>query len=363
MAMSLLDQYLERPEIKRLLLSLRAEDIDAIKNHGLRSLDGRILAEMERSGAIGLPGIVPFQIDNVADYARQISRESKSDKGRYDRFVSTVPCFTPPFPSTWFEWNDPSAGPDEATVNAVHVVAEDLWESLEPDEATAVGERYYLSKLPPGWSHLEGISLGPVRWVLDVFSHFRVRGRVIDAYECLLVLVSPSGELSTVYQNGSPAGAATLTYSSDPERWRVLTLEQQNIRARTLKEHFATALIAIGFTHCKNVSQVESPPTPPDVAAKRRKKLGRPETRFRLLMIDPMRETFERSEGSGEPGPGRSFHICRGYFAAYSEDKPLFGKLTGRFWRQAHTRGHIVNGVVAKHYQVKHGELSQLTAP
>ena len=36
-----------------------------------------------------------------------------------------------------------------------------------------------------------------------------------------------------------------------------------------------------------------------------------------------------------------------------SEEKPLFGKLTGRFWWEHHVRGSADDGVVVKDYEVR----------
>ena len=48
----------------------------------------------------------------------------------------------------------------------------------------------------------------------------------------------------------------------------------------------------------------------------------------------------------------RALHLCRGNFATYTADAPLFGKYIGRFWRPMHVRGDQKNGVVAKDYSV-----------
>ena len=45
-------------------------------------------------------------------------------------------------------------------------------------------------------------------------------------------------------------------------------------------------------------------------------------------------------------------HYCRGHFATYTEEKPLFGKYSGKFWIPAHVRGSVKNGAVVKDYCV-----------
>lgn len=48
----------------------------------------------------------------------------------------------------------------------------------------------------------------------------------------------------------------------------------------------------------------------------------------------------------------RSFVICRGHFATYTDDRKLFGKYVGTFWRPDHARGSPEAGEVVKQYAV-----------
>lgn len=114
-------------------------------------------------------------------------------------------------------------------------------------------------------------------------------------------------------------------------------------------------LMAIGFTHCKNVEIVSAAPPPYKVRRKQELKLGRPLTEFKELVIDP-NATQKRTETGyrqARSGSTKSLHIARGHFAHYTEDKPLFGKYTGTFWRPAHVRGSADAGIVYKDYKVK----------
>jgi len=49
----------------------------------------------------------------------------------------------------------------------------------------------------------------------------------------------------------------------------------------------------------------------------------------------------------------RALHICRGHFATYGDDNPLFGKHVGTFWRPMHVRGDKAAGEVRKSYKVQ----------
>jgi hypothetical protein len=48
----------------------------------------------------------------------------------------------------------------------------------------------------------------------------------------------------------------------------------------------------------------------------------------------------------------KRYHICRGHFATYTEERKLFGKYVGRYWIPSHARGNIENGSIEKDYVV-----------
>lgn len=104
-------------------------------------------------------------------------------------------------------------------------------------------------------------------------------------------------------------------------------------------------LFALALLHCKNVSTV------PASGARQRKRLaareGRPVVEYRTLVIDQMRRAVNAGGGGG--GWENRFHICRGHFKEYDE-RPLFGRIRGRFWWPAHARGNPEVGTIIKQY-------------
>lgn len=110
--------------------------------------------------------------------------------------------------------------------------------------------------------------------------------------------------------------------------------------------------LALSFMHCKNVSQrgVEQGSFERQVW---RKKHGRPLVRYHVLDIDPMRKVLNSEGGAQEAGLKKALHICRGHFATYTAEKPLFGNVTGTFWKPQHVRGNAKRGAVVKDYRVK----------
>lgn len=60
-----------------------------------------------------------------------------------------------------------------------------------------------------------------------------------------------------------------------------------------------------------------------------------------------------RTEGGIEQnGLKKALHICRGHFATYTDEKPLFGHFTGTVWKPSHVRGNVTEGIVSKDYRV-----------
>jgi hypothetical protein len=112
------------------------------------------------------------------------------------------------------------------------------------------------------------------------------------------------------------------------------------------------ALLTLSFMHCKNV--VVEDRQPPRRDRRRQDKSGAsPFVTYKVLNIRPMQEVL-RHEGQIErTGLKRALHICRGHFADYTEGNGLFGRIHGRFWIEAHTRGSAKSGVVVKDYDVK----------
>lgn len=119
--------------------------------------------------------------------------------------------------------------------------------------------------------------------------------------------------------------------------------------------YFTPVLLANAFAHCKNVKISEMPPEPQRPLKNSQKRRGVqqvPHYSYHVLDIEPMKEVL-RTEGQSEKtGLTRALHICRGHFATYTDEKPLFGRVTGTFWKPMHVRGSIKAGIAAKDYNV-----------
>lgn len=112
------------------------------------------------------------------------------------------------------------------------------------------------------------------------------------------------------------------------------------------------SLFALSLLHCKNVARVEHAP---DAALQRaRQRRNKPPlTKFYTLEIEPMKQVLKKEGGIESNGLKKALHICRGHFATYSPDRPLFGRVAGKFWIPAHARGSKSAGEAVKDYAIK----------
>lgn len=117
-------------------------------------------------------------------------------------------------------------------------------------------------------------------------------------------------------------------------------------------EWFHIPLLAISLMHCKNVVKVPAPP-PPAPVVKQWERRGRPFLKEYTLDIHPMKRVLATEGGMAANGIKKALHICRGHFATYTDDNPLFGKVTGTFWKPMHTRGSSEIGEIKKDYRIK----------
>lgn len=109
------------------------------------------------------------------------------------------------------------------------------------------------------------------------------------------------------------------------------------------------AALACTFANCKNVSLKDVSETD-QPAAKNMRRLKIPSVRRYTLRIDgksSSRNTDQHDDPEGET----AYHLCRGHFSTYTIERPLFGRLAGKFWIPPHTRGKKKLGEVLKDYE------------
>jgi hypothetical protein len=269
-----------------------------------------------------------FDLQNVHDF--YVTEEEP------DWSVTDIPNWAPPFPSFWAEWEHVHDEEGEAPGRALYgALVGALRRGEGPLEELLDGRHLVYP------AHLSPEDLrARAEWALgfSYFAAYFVPG--LDGRPSWLrlrdwVFVAGDGGAITRARQWHP-----LVDDTCPEG-------ERNAFVNGLLD---TVGMGIAFSHCKNVGHKD------DVRDRgerfhRRQKV--PRFSYRTLVIDPMREVLRREGGLGAGGLGRALHICRGHFATYTAERPLFGHTVGQVWRPPHVRGRAEHGEVVKGYEVR----------
>jgi hypothetical protein len=245
---------------------------------------------------------VPVEITNVYEWA--LEEWAEPDSQKLGRQFEMFRDLRPSFPSAWFEWQVESFEVSEGGGRIKHD-ASAVWVIADPDEN--------------GW----------------IFVYFdRGDGRVMATHSWTVELENIS------------AGSMPLTFHDD---------RNDTTKGSDLEIAFHASfpvLMAQTLMHCKNVTVVPQPALPKLSKNFQRKHGVRPAT-FRRVVIDGMQKAIKAAGGVRGIGSEKAMHIVRGNFAEYTEQKPLFGKVSGRFFRPMHTRGNASIGTKEPDYSVQ----------
>jgi len=256
-----------------------------------------------------LPSIQAVRIDNVAEYWARSSQEFWS--------IHDVPVVSPPFARMWLE-------------------------SRRPRWLTSAGA-----------GTIDTSGRLPERWAAYVESR-----RDADGWEVRALCVMEVAEIQHPVVMGSASFRLDTTGRCLKDgmdgwafRWAFPAWHQR--QQEEIKEYVGGLLqpvwLALGFMNCRNVSRRDVPTN----RAERRQadRAGVGGVRFCELEIGPMTRALDADGAAPAHGLGKALHICRGHFVTYDE-RPLFGKHRGTFWKPAHVRGAAERGVVVKDYRV-----------
>lgn len=219
------------------------------------------------------------------------------------------------------------------------------WAGIEQQFNTEEGYKWSMDvtvfqKLPQGGKE---VIWGPLwTWRLFITQEGQIAHDPLT--KIALTMSSPQGEMRNILRELEEGG---MDYE---QAWQ--------LQARSVNPLFHTAMLAISFMHCHNVSLETVTPPKHIVRNKNARRRGdkdfQPIT-FKTLDIKPMREVLKRAEhgaGAGDKTT-RALHICRGHFRHYQEGRGLFGKYSGTFWVGDHVRGASSQGVRVKEYNIK----------
>lgn len=284
-----------------------------------------------------------FRLDNVSDYYAAHDRREWS----FDDF----PNVAPPFPRFFTEWN---------VLGFLHTDGSD--ERLTPGQcglfvrAMTIGDEHrsdpslvqefifrdWGTRLPEDELI---VNLAASAWLLNV-SLWRtlgvkpLLGRPMWTGLVYQLFITAEGKIAA-------AGVGGISINDDVETFA----PDGFIKHNPVWEPVHILGLGLSFCHCKNVkvSEGRAPGDATWVGGKNRV----PTLRFHTIDINPMKEVLRHEGRSEETGLKKALHICRGHFATYSPEHPLFGKYVGTFWRPDHVRGSTEQGTVISDYSVK----------
>ena len=109
---------------------------------------------------------------------------------------------------------------------------------------------------------------------------------------------------------------------------------------------------ALMLINCKNVSTLENKPS--DKVNKKRTKNSKQKlfTYNTLQLQLPSNHKSNPQTNDSASEQDKRLHFCRGHFKTYTENNPLFGKHTGRYWWTPQIKGNKSKGFVMKDYSI-----------
>lgn len=147
---------------------------------------------------------------------------------------------------------------------------------------------------------------------------------------------------------------------TDIEDGNILPLAPNNIKIPyeevygILKEcsiNYALVDNAVKLLNCKNITTEEVKAS--DRLNKKRRKAGKVEIfDYRVLTVTVPTTKGGYSEKTAPLFHNR-VHLCRGHFKMYTQEHPLFGRHTGRYWWQPQVRGENKAGIIMKDYTLQ----------
>lgn len=293
-------------------------------DHFIRTTENKDMRTMAQNA-------VRFRVDNVAEYW------DMTTKDQHKTIQDMAPNAAPVGDSCWFEWTYD----DGISLGILMTVIEDR--KVEPEPFTR-------ARTPS------------IRWVLGCWMTIRLVGEDTRIGKLTGQGANtanlPVGLAVVVHEDGQIDDAVPIGYLPSlelGEREKKLMEDSERLGSmmdeRALLSHIGPALLAVSFAHCKNVERREVRPQTRQI--QRQLERTKATTTYKVLEIDPMRQVLQTEGDISKNGLKTALHICRGHFAVYTADRPLFGHYVGMVYHKQHTRGTLKKGQVIKGYNVK----------
>jgi hypothetical protein len=251
----------------------------------------------------------------VADEAAQFYWQTKQEF-----WELSDDCFgplRPPFDDMWLEWKTPKT---QWTA--------DGWQNHSPRDFA-----FLVSAKPQGRQTIlsaRGLMYEPI-------------------YEA--PALSPVGGLLVVNESGHVLSQRLLVDETEVDRLAGVMQTTKQELATTMLQMFYPGLLAVGWINCKNI-RLETNHTNDRIARKRQRRGSFAGLSYEKIVIDGVAGQPTRSNREAH-ATGKRLHMVRGHFATYTTERPLFGRITGTFWRAWHVRGDADLGRISHEYQVQ----------
>lgn len=250
------------------------------------------------------PSLPVILIDNVAEYYYT------SEQEYWDLSVD-FPNLAPPYPMFWCEHkllkkiHSKEKGDTDVGSLVPNGRAGMLINALDPEKCKGIG-------IPPG-----------TKWILwaELWIDYGWRDcTAMGPHGSIFFCVDAEGKILETPWIQSLAGPRDVSLMKSLITW------------------IHPALLAVSFLHCKNVTVIDNE-VPKPLRKKYWKRHGLEPTRYKTLVIEPLKQILRHEGRSHEVGIQRALHICRGHFRDYREGRGLFGKYHQLVWTPSIVRG------------------------
>lgn len=282
-----------------------------------------------------------FDLTNVAEFAVEYGKENWC--------LADIPNWTPPFHTMFAEWTEPASVRKNGSIVSSEIAGMQVGTLVRSvdlqnpradlgDVASLILDWLITPSRRSGFSReVIASAFNKSRWMLFC-SIWCYRSTFSDSPAWL-------GWMAALFVD------AQGSLVSEGDRRGAMLIQSVNEMDTSAGVRLALRRLGLGisFCHCKNVTKEH---VLSDRGERWHRRTKVPRDRFYTLKINPMKEVLKREGDSERTGIKKALHICRGHFATYSPDSPLFGKFVGTYWRPDHARGSADNGTVRKDYAV-----------
>lgn len=151
----------------------------------------------------------------------------------------------------------------------------------------------------------------------------------------------PNGtfEAELLYNDGT--GIKSLINNANSKKIREYVIENYTCYVNMI-------VSTMTFLNCRNIVLIDKHQLP-SIARHYEKRYKIPCVTYKELVVTPI-SYRHKSETNCVPAGSMPLHLCRGHVKTYSEERPLFGRLSGQYYWHPHMRGNKENGETQKDY-------------